>query len=136
MAAPVALIEKIPLFEGLDRRTLEQLADSFKERDFDAGEMIAEQGKSGIGFFVIEKGEAEVMLDGNTVATLGAGDHFGEIALIDERARTATVKAKTELHTYGLTAWDFRPLVEGNASIAWKLLKELAKHLRDAYERH
>jgi CRP-like cAMP-binding protein len=134
--APAQLIASIPLFQGLEPRTIEQLAQSFKERDFDAGETIAEQGKSGIGFFVIEKGEADVMIDGNKVATLGAGEHFGEIALIDDHARTATVTAKTELHTYGLTAWDFRPLVEGNATIAWRLLQELAKLLRESYERN
>ena len=135
MPAPVDLIAQIPLFEGLDERTLEQLANSFKERDFDAGDTIAEQGKSGIGFFVIEQGEADVSIDGEHVATLGPGQHFGEIALIDEHARTATVVATTPLHTYGLTAWEFRPLVEDNASIAWKLLRELAKLLRQSYAR-
>ena len=135
MPAPVELIRKIDLFSDLDERTLEQLANSFKERDFDAGGTIAEQGKSGVGFFVIETGEAEVFVDGEKVATLGPGDHFGEIALIDDRARTATVVAKTRLDCYGLTAWDFRPLVEHNASIAWKLLRELAKLLRESYAR-
>ena len=135
MPAPVELIEKIDLFSDLDRRTLEQLANSFKESDFEAGDSIAEQGKSGIGFFVIENGAADVLVDGEKVATLGPGDHFGEIALIDDRARTATVVAKSRLDCYGLTAWDFRPLVEHNASIAWKLLRELAKLLRESYAR-
>ena len=136
MPAPIELIEKLDLFSDLDRRTLEQLANSFKERDFEPGDTIAEQGKSGVGFFVIETGEADVLVDGEKVATLGPGDHFGEIALIDERARTATGVAKTKLDCYGLTAWDFRPLVEHNASIAWKLLGELAKLLRESYARN
>ena len=136
MPAPVELIASIPLFEGVDPRTVQQMAQSFKERDFAAGETIAEQGKGGIGFFVIEQGEAEVTIDGDVVATLGPGKHFGEVALIDDHARTATVTAKTELHTYGLTAWDFRQFVEGNATIAWRLLEQLAKLLRESYERH
>ena len=65
-------------------------------------------------------------------ATLGRGDHFGEIALIDEGVRAATVTATSELVCHGLTFWEFRPLVESNGSIAWKLLQALAKRLRAA----
>ena len=64
--------------------------------------------------------------------TLGPGDYFGEIALIDEGARSATVTASSELQCWGLTFWDFGPLVQGNGTIAWKLLQPLAKKLRAA----
>ena len=63
-------------------------------------------------------------------AELSDGDYFGEIALIDEGARSATVIASTELVCYGLTYWEFRPLVQQNATIAWNLLQTLAKRLR------
>lgn len=103
-----------------------------KERNFSPGDTIASEGQSGIGFFIIEEGEAAVTIGGEERATLKSGDHFGEIALIDDGARTATVTAKTPLKAYGITAWEFRPMVEQNAGLAWKLLQELAKRLRDA----
>ncbi len=135
MPAPVELIERVPLFADLERRELAQLADSFKERRFDAGDTIAEEGQRGVGFFVIGEGEASVTLRGEVVRTYSSGDYFGEIALIDDGKRTATVKAETALLCYGLTAWDFRPLVESNSAIAWKLLRAMAKLLRQAQQR-
>jgi CRP-like cAMP-binding protein len=132
MAAPVELIRSVPLFEGIEGRQLEQLADSFKERQFDAGDTIAEEGASGIGFFVIGEGEAAVLVHGQERHKLKPGDYFGEIALIDSGARTATVKATTPITAYGLTAWDFRPVVEGNAAVAWRLLERLAKFYRES----
>jgi CRP/FNR family cyclic AMP-dependent transcriptional regulator len=79
---------------------------------------------------VIESGQATVSVGGQQRALLSDGDYFGEIALIDEGARSATVTASTELVCYGLTYWEFRPLVQKNATIAWNLLQTLAKRLR------
>lgn len=132
MAAPVELIQKVPLFSGLDRKELEDLAGWFKERSFSEGDEVVSEGRGGIGFFVIEEGQAGVNVGGEERASLGPGDHFGEVALIDEGARSATITAKSNLRTYGLTSWEFRPLVENNASIAWKLLQTMAKRLRAA----
>jgi CRP/FNR family transcriptional regulator, cyclic AMP receptor protein len=126
------LIARIPLFEGLSARERQSVAQSFKERKFTPGEVVAAEGSGGIGFFVIGEGEADVSARGDVKATLGPGSYFGEIALIDDGARTATITAKTDLTCYGMTSWDFRPLVETNASIAWKLLQTLAKRLREA----
>ena len=132
MAAPTELVQGIPLFNDLSKQELQGLASSMKERTFNEGDTIATEGQSGIGFFVIEEGEATVSIGGEERGTLKAGDHFGEIALIDDGARTATVTAKTPLKVYGITAWEFRPMVEQNASLAWSLLQEMAKRLRDA----
>ena len=132
MAAPTDLIKNVSLFEELEGRELNQLADAFKERQFDPGDVIAEEGKSGVGFFVIAEGEAEVLVHGDSVDTLKAGEYFGEIALIDDGARTATVRAKTPLKAYGLTGWDFRAFVESNAAVSWKLLVALAKLFRQS----
>ena len=103
-----------------------------KERVFKPGDTIAEEGKGGVGFFVIETGEATVSVQGDKVRTLKEGDYFGEIALIADVERTATVTADTELRCWGMTFWDFRPLVESNASIAWKLLQVMGKRLQEA----
>ncbi|HEU6446094.1 MAG TPA: cyclic nucleotide-binding domain-containing protein [Gaiellaceae bacterium] len=121
------LLKEVPLFSDLDKRELEQVAQSMKRRQFSAGQEIAREGESGVGFFVIEDGNAKVSVHGDERRRLGPGDYFGEIALIAQGARTATVTAESELTALGMTFWDFRPLVEGNASIAWKLLQAFAK---------
>ena len=130
--APVELLQRVPLFADFERGDLARLARTFKQRTFEAGSTVADEGKSGAGFFVIESGEASVSVHGSERGRLGPGDYFGEIALIDDGARSATVKADSELRCYGLTSWEFRPLVETNASIAWKLLETMAKRLRAA----
>ena len=81
---------------------------------------------------MIETGEAVVTVAGDERRTLGPGDYFGDIAMIDQGARTATITAESDLHTYGLTFWDFRPLVETDARVAWPLLQVMAKRLREA----
>jgi CRP-like cAMP-binding protein len=131
----VELLKRVPLFADLDDRDLRDVASSMKERAFVAGHVLAEEGQSGVGFFVIEDGEARVSVGGQEVGRLGPGDYFGEIALVAETPRTATVTAETEVRAHGLTSWEFRPLVETNAQVAWKLLEALAKKLRDAEQR-
>jgi CRP-like cAMP-binding protein len=121
------LLKRVPLFSDLDGKELEQIASSMKARTFSAGQQIAVEGESGVGFFVIEDGQAKVTVAGDEVRTLGPGDYFGEVALITHGARTATVTADTELKTYGMTFWDFRPLVEDTPGIAWKLLQSAVK---------
>ena len=130
--APVELLQRVPLFADFDRGDLERLARSFKQRTFESGSTVAGEGKSGAGFFVIESGEATVTVRDADRGKPGPGDYFGEIALIDDGARSATVTADSELRCYGLTSWEFRPLVESNASIAWKLMETMAKRLRAA----
>ena len=129
------LLRKVPLFADFDQNDLKRLARSFKERTFDAGSTVAGEGKTGAGFFVIESGEASVSVRGDEHGKLGPGDYFGEIALIDDGARSATITADSDLHCYGITSWEFRPLVESNASIAWKLLETMAQRLRAAQQR-
>jgi CRP/FNR family cyclic AMP-dependent transcriptional regulator len=130
--APLELLQRVPLFADFERGDLQRLARSFKQRTFEAGSTVAGEGKTGAGFFVIESGQATVSVRGDERGKLGPGEYFGEIALIDDGSRSATVTADTELRCYGLTSWEFRPLVESNASIAWKLLETMAKRLRAA----
>lgn len=128
--APVQAVHGVPLFAELSPGAVEQVASLFKERRFARGETVTKEGAGAAAFFLIKSGQATVSVHGEQRATLAAGDHFGEIALIDGGARTATVTAATELVCYGLTYWDFRPLAQRNAEIAWGLLKSLAKMVR------
>jgi CRP-like cAMP-binding protein len=130
--APLEALHRVPLFANLDQREVAQIARTFKERRFADGETVIKEGLGGAAFFLIESGEAKVSIGGKERATLRSGDYFGEIALIDEGARTATLVAVGELVCYGITLWEFRPLVQGNPAIAWKLLQALAKRLREA----
>ena len=128
--ATVEMLKNVPLFSGLDGRELDQIAATMRERQVAAGDVVLEQGAGGAGFFVVAEGEAEVTVDGGSVGTIGPGDYFGEIALLTGSDRTATVTALTDMRCYGMTSWDFKPLVESNSAIAWKLLTAMAQKLR------
>jgi CRP-like cAMP-binding protein len=123
------MLRSVPLFADLEKKELESIADTMRQRTFPAGETVTREGSSGVGFFVVESGTAEVTVDGQPRGTIGPGDHFGEIALLTGSERTATIVAQSELHCYGMTTWDFKPLVETNPNIAWKLLQSMASKL-------
>ncbi len=130
-------LANVPMLSGLDRKHLVKLAKDFTERTFPAGTVVVRQGDDrGIGFFVIADGEAVVSVDGAEVSRLGPGGHFGAIALIADRHRSATVTALSELHTYVMTLWDFRSFVQGDAEVAWKLLEQLAVMVQKQSSHH
>ena len=135
MAAPLEAMREVPLFHELDDAELEQVARLFKQRTFAPQETVAKEGSGGAAFYLIESGTATVTVGGQERSSLGPGDYFGEIALIDEGARSATITANEKLVTYGLTFWDFRPLVQENAAICWKLLQFMVGRLRAAEAR-
>jgi CRP/FNR family transcriptional regulator, cyclic AMP receptor protein len=127
----IELLRRVPLFADLDKKELEGIANSLKERTFRAGETITSEGESAVGFFVIQEGEAKVTVGGQERGRLGPGDYFGEIALIAQTGRTATVTADTDVRCLGMTFWEFRPLVEENGKIAWKMLQSLARKMSE-----
>jgi CRP/FNR family cyclic AMP-dependent transcriptional regulator len=128
--ASADILKTVPLFAGLDDREREQIAATLRERRFSAGDTVTEEGAGAAGFFIIEAGEADVAVGGQARRTIGAGDYFGEIALLTGSDRTATIKATSDMVCWGMTPWDFRPLVESNSTIAWKLLIAMAEKLR------
>ena len=136
MPAPsIELIKGVPLFAQADDRFLEQLAGEFMERTYAPGETIAKEGEVGRTFVVIERGEVTVTVHGQEVGRLGPGEAFGEMALIDKSARSATVTADTEVHGYQLPVWSFRPFLESHPEMAWALLEALAGRVREAESR-
>jgi len=129
--APPELLDNVPMFAGLTRHERQAIVGSMKGRSLEPGETIAVEGETGVGFFVIESGTARVTVGGEERRTLGPGDYFGEIALISRAPRSATVTADTPVRCWGLTSWEFRPIVQDNASVAWSLLESLAKMLSE-----
>jgi CRP-like cAMP-binding protein len=126
MATVLDDLRRVPLFGGLNQRQLKRLARSCKARDFRPSTTVVRQGHmSGVGFFIIVEGEAAVSVDGNQVATLGPGDHFGELALISKQVRTATVTAVTPLRCLILMFADFRDFARGNPDVLWNLLEHV-----------
>jgi CRP/FNR family cyclic AMP-dependent transcriptional regulator len=130
--SPEEALRNVPIFAGLTDDDLERLARQMKERRFSEGSAVTTEGAGAAGFFVIVEGSATVSVRGEATAQLGAGDYFGEIALIDEGTRSASIIAATDLLCYGLTAWEFRPFVEEHPKIAWTMLQTLARRLREA----
>ncbi|MFN8160680.1 MAG: cyclic nucleotide-binding domain-containing protein [Solirubrobacterales bacterium] len=135
MADAQESLARVPLFSGIDRKSLKQLAKLMRERTFTEGETVAAEGQSGVGFFLIEEGNATVSVAGETVRTLVPGDYFGEVALIDEGPRSATVVAATDLRCLGMSAWEFRPFVQEHPEVTWALLVALASRLRETQAR-
>jgi pyruvate,water dikinase len=124
----------VPLLSDLAEHDHDAIAGLFKQRTFTAGETVTKEGADAAAFYLIESGTATVTVGGEFRRTLGPGDHFGEIALIDGRSRTATVTADSELVCQGITLWEFQPLVQRNPTMAWTLLQTLAGMLRQAGE--
>jgi len=123
---------RVPLFSDLSARQLRRLAAKLRERQFSAGTTVTREGEmSGVGFFIVVSGEATVNGGGREIGTLGPGDQFGEIALIAERERTATVTAKTPLNCLELPVWELRELVQRDGELGWKLLQHVVMLLLD-----
>ena len=129
------MIRGVPLFAETDEKFLDRLAEEFNDCTYALGELIAEEGERGRTFVVIETGEAAVLVHGNEVRRLGPGDSFGEMALIDKSARSATVKAVTEVRGYQMPVFSFRPIVESRPERPGALLEAMAQRVRDAESR-
>jgi CRP-like cAMP-binding protein len=141
MLAPMAGVaddlKRVPLFSGLSQRQLRALAQDFKDHRAQPGAKLVKQGEmSGVGFFVIAEGEAAVVVDDRDVGKLGPGDWFGELAMISERERTATVVALTPMRCHAIQFWHFRNFAKKHPDVTWKLLQHVTGLLFDEQERH
>lgn len=135
----VGYLQKVPLFQNLKSRQQERLARRFVERDYPKGKAIVSQGHGGEGFFIIISGKAEAIrekADGSKVVvnSFATGDFFGELALLDEGLRTASVVTTEDSKCLILTSWDFLAVLREDAEMAIDILQELAKRFRLALE--
>jgi CRP-like cAMP-binding protein len=125
----VQALKRAPLFEGLSKKELAELARVTEDLKVEPGTVLCREGKIGREFFVIVDGDAEVTKKGETIATRGAGDFVGEIALLTTTTRTATVTATTPLRCFILTQSDFRRVLDANPGVQLKVMKTLAERL-------
>ncbi len=135
----VGFLHKIPLFQGLNDRQYELLAKRMVERTYDAGQAIVNQGTGGEGFFLIVSGKAEAIrerADGVkvNVNNFGPTDYFGELALLDDGVRTASVVALEKTNCLVLTRWDFLSALRDDVEMSILILQELAKRFRRALD--
>ncbi len=135
----VSILEKVPLFQSLKHGQLERLAKRFVEREFEAGKNIVTQGKGGEGFFIIVSGKVEVVRERSDGAKVQvnqfvAGDYFGELALLDEGIRTASVITTEPVKCLALTRWDFLAILKDDAEMAVDILQEMARRFRIALD--
>jgi CRP/FNR family cyclic AMP-dependent transcriptional regulator len=129
---PVKMLADVPIFEELSTKELKSIAAAAKEVTHRQGAVLAREGDSGVGFFLILDGSVGVAVGGRPVQGMGPGDFFGEISLLDGGPRTATCTAQTDVTTLGITPWTFKRLIEQNPSIASKMLKVMAQRLRSS----
>ena len=122
-------IAQIPLFAGLSKKELASVSGLATRLDLPAGTELTKQGDTGNEFVIILDGEVDVVIDGNVVATRGSGDYFGEIALLSERPRTATVVAKTPVAIEVIGRREFRALVDDQPAIEAQLRAVMAERL-------
>lgn len=125
-------LKRVPLFGELDRRELAMLAKLLKEQRYPAGTVIVKRGTTGHGLYIIKEGTVSVRRDGQAVARMGAGDFFGEIAVLDGGPRTADVQADTDTVCLTLVSWEIKPLLMDNAAISYKMLQKVVQRLREA----
>lgn len=125
-------LKRVALFSACTDKELELIAGATTQLRFPAGEVLARAGDSGHEFVVIVEGAARVDIGERTIATIGAGEFFGEIALLDGGPRTATIVAETDLVAEVIGQREFNTLVEGSPHLAKNLLVGLARRLRAA----
>jgi CRP/FNR family transcriptional regulator, cyclic AMP receptor protein len=130
------LLNDVDLFKELGGVPLSAIADRAVEVEFPSGRPIARQGEIGTGFFLIVSGGARVTRDGEPVATLKAGDFFGELSLLDRQPRVATVTAERPTVCLAIASWDFEKLLEEQPRLAIGLLRGVARRLRDVTDQH
>jgi CRP/FNR family cyclic AMP-dependent transcriptional regulator len=125
----VQALRRAPLFQDLSKKELVELARVTEDLEVPAGEVLCKEGDTGQEFFVIVEGKTDITSKGKPVAARGGGDFVGEIALLEDTKRTATVTAKTPLRLFVLTRQDFRRLVDKNPSVERKVMKALARRV-------
>ena len=131
-AAAMDMLKAVPLFSSLNNKQLKALAKTATDQTYKPGDVLVAEGKQGVGFYLVAQGQVAVEKGGKTVASLGPGQFFGEMALIDEQPRSATVKAVGPTRCLVVTRWDFWGTVAKDPEVLRVLLRETVRRLREA----
>lgn len=129
-------LAQLPLFEGINGDSLARLADVAGEQAFSAGQFIVRQGQIGTGLYVITDGEVRVVRGTDELARLGPGEFFGELAVVDQQPRFASVQAVEPTTVLAVASWDLLALLEKDPALSLNLIRGLAARLRAAGEHH
>lgn len=132
----VELLADAPLLAGVDAAGIERIAERAIEVEFAPNQVIVRQGEVGTGFFLVVRGSARVVRDGETIATIQPGDFFGELSVLDGQPRVAQVIAAEPTACLALASWDFEAVVMEQPRVALAMLRGLAGRLRDLSEAH
>ena len=135
MTTPQEVLAQVPLFSMLSKKDLDRLVREAHDRTFPPGAALTEEGETGVTFGVIMAGRAAVSVHGRPVRTLGPGDYFGEMALIDHSGRSANITAETQVRCLLFVAWIFRPFALEHPESAWALLEMMVQRVREAESR-
>ena len=130
--AKLTMVSNVPLFSACTQRELRRISSLADEIEVPKGKVLTRQGDTGWECFVITQGKAKATMRGRGTATLGPGSFFGEMALLDQGPRSATVTAETDMHLLVLSSRDFSALVEEVPSVARRIMRGLAERLREA----
>jgi CRP-like cAMP-binding protein len=124
------LLARAPLLDGVDPEGIAMIAQRVVEVEFPQGAVIARQGDVGTGFFMVASGSVRVIRDGETIATIGPGDFFGELSVLDGQPRVAQVVADEPTVCLALATWDFEAVVREEPAVALAIMRGLAGRLR------
>jgi CRP/FNR family transcriptional regulator, cyclic AMP receptor protein len=125
-------LRKVYIFEEVSSRHLDKIAQQGKIVDHEPGHTLMTEGRTALGFHLLLEGEAEVLVHGAVRRTVGPGDYVGEIAVIDGKPRTATVRAKTPVRAWAISDSAFKTLLEKEPGLALAVLKGLCGRVREA----
>ena len=136
MAGNAEFLKRVSWFQDLDNKSLEAISNAAVEQSYQPGQLIMRQGDTGVGAFIIRSGKVDIVQDREgkeqKIATLGPGDVFGEMALLDEFPRSATARAVEPTTALGIQRWHFRGILESHPQLALALLPILTRRIRSA----
>ena len=127
----VDAVASVSLFQGLTKTDLKRILKEFEPQSFSEGQTIVAEGQGGGRFYVILSGRADVIIGGRKKKQMGPGSSFGEMSLLDDQPRSATIKAATKVEALAITSWNFLALLEENFNLTKKIMAQMSKRIRE-----